>query len=219
VISGCQPGKRTLSSSRCNTASVRGRYAPGPTMKRSTRKRPRGAMELAKLTHRHLAITTVNASVAWGMLQKGQIQRVRQFLLSLNIEQFSHPKRFLPSLDRATKSLDRHLGGCRWGAARKFLNIFLRNITYNFCLRRKYRLGRVEALLEIPLDSFASKGLRGEREGKSLPRWVGVIHLKPETSAKYQAVASQVAARKNMRRVHLDLLFFRREKGPASQHS
>jgi hypothetical protein len=144
------------------------------------------------------------------MIRKGDIQCVRKFMDNLDIRQFSSPAKFAHSLDLATKSLAKRLPKGRWGAARKFLNIYLRNITYNFHLRQKYRLDRVESLLELPMDSFAAKGLHTEPEGNVLPRWKGVIHLTPESSAIYQVVAALVAARLTICRVHLDLHYWRR---------
>jgi hypothetical protein len=98
------------------------------------------------------------------------------------------------------------------GGRTKFINLFLRTATYNFYLRRKYKLDRIEPLLELPFDSFAAKELRSEREGKALSRWKGVIHLTPKVNAEYQAVAAQVAARMSTCRVHLDMMYWRREK-------
>jgi hypothetical protein len=145
------------------------------------------------------------------MMRKGEIKGVRQFLDDLDIEKFSKPRNFQSALERSTKLLARRLPRGGWGAARKFVNLFLRTATYNFYLRKKYKLDRIEALLELPLDSFAAKGLKSEPEGKTLPRWKGVIHLTPTVSTEYQAVAAQVAARMSTCRVHLDMLYWRRE--------
>ena len=99
-----------------------------------------------------------------------------------------------------------------WGAARKFVNIFLRDATYCFWLRDAFGLASVEPVLELPLDSFTAKGLRAEPEGVDLPRWPGVIHLTPLTSTQFQHVAQRVAERKRLDRVHLDLEYWRREE-------
>jgi hypothetical protein len=47
--------------------------------------------------------------------------------------------------------------GC---AARKALNIFLRDVFYNHYLREEYGFGRLEQWLELPLDMDAARGLR-----------------------------------------------------------
>jgi hypothetical protein len=143
------------------------------------------------------------------MIRKGDIEHVRGFLDRLNLSNFAEPTRFAQALDRATNSLARLLPKDRWGAARKFINIYLRNATYNHHLRRKYSLRRIEHLLELPLDSFTAQHLRDAPEGSALPRWKGVIHLTPEASAAYQAIAERVALRRSMHRVHLDVVFWR----------
>jgi hypothetical protein len=178
-------------------------------------KRASQRMRLAKLMHHHIAISAVGASTGRNMVPKDRIRYVRAFLSQLRIEQFAHPKRFHSALERATKRLTNHKPKCvkGWGASRKFINIFLRNVTYNAYLRREYKLARIERLLEIPIDKFAADGLRDEPEGRLLPnRFKGVIHIKPDQNAAYQKVASTVARRKRTHRVHLDLVYWRREK-------
>lgn len=157
----------------------------------------------------HLAISAVTPSAGRRMMRKGDIKRVRDFLDRLDITQFNRPNRFPTSLERATKSLARRLHPPRWGPARKFLNIYLRNITYNFYLRRTYRLHHIEALLELPMDSYAADGLRADHEGNSLPRWKGVIHLTHDANAVYQDAARHVAKGESICRVHLDMKYWR----------
>jgi hypothetical protein len=176
-------------------------------IERSMKQLSRGSNLVDQIRH-HLAISAVTPSAGRRMMREGDIKRVRVFLDKLDITQFNRPNRFPISLDRATKSLARRIP-LRWGAARKFLNIYLRNITYNFYLRRKYRLHRIEALLELPLDSYAADGLRADHEGNSLPRWKGVIHLTREANALYQDVARQVAKGESICRVHLDMKYWR----------
>jgi len=141
------------------------------------------------------------------MIRKGDIEHIRDFLDHINLRRFSNPATFHRALDRATISLAKLL-------PRKFLNIYLRNVTYNHYLRRAYSLHRIERLLELPMDSFAAKQLRRRRDGRALPRWKGVIHLTPEASMAYQAVADQIAKRELIHRVHLDVLFWRAPKKP-----
>jgi hypothetical protein len=89
-----------------------------------------------------------------------------------------------------------------WGLARKLVNIFLRDSLYTSYLRRAYRLSLAERLLEIPLDSITAKQIR--KRMPQLPRWQGVRHLDPHTSAAYQAAALLIAKREGVARVHLD---------------
>ena len=164
---------------------------------------------LTELIRHHYAISAVGPSVSRNMIRKGDIECIRDFLDRLKLKRFNDPATFRRALDRATTSLAKLLPKDRWGAARKFLNIYLRNVTYNHYLRRAYRLERVEHLLELPMDSFAAKQLRKRREGSALPRWKGVIHLTPEASAAYQDAAARVADRASIYRVHLDVIFWR----------
>jgi hypothetical protein len=146
------------------------------------------------------------------MIRKGDIEHIRRFLDRLDLRRFSDPAKFSRTVDRSTTALAKLLPKNRWGAARKFLNLYLRNATYNFYLRRAYRLDRVEHLLELPMDSYAAKELRKQCERRELPRWKGVIHLTSEANAAYQTFASKVAAREAIHRVHLDVRYWRSKK-------
>jgi hypothetical protein len=158
-----------------------------------------GSRKLIDRIRHPLAISAVGPSVGRRMMRKGDIKGVRDFLDNLDIKEFSRPRKFYTSLDRATKSLARHLPPNRWGASRKFINLFLRSATYNHYLRERYKLDRVEPLLELPLDSFSTKGLRREREGRTLPRWKGVIHLTPGSSEGMQLARGISASPRHQR--------------------
>jgi hypothetical protein len=98
-----------------------------------------------------------------------------------------------------------------WGACRKFLNIFLRGVVYQKYLVEHYDLHHVEPWLEVPLDSHVAKRLRREPGGrKAVPPWRTVIGLDARTNTKYQKFASEVAARRGIDRVHLDVIYWRR---------
>jgi hypothetical protein len=96
-----------------------------------------------------------------------------------------------------------------WGAARKAANLFLRDAVYNVDLSAEFRLSAVRSFLEVPLDRDIATGLLGQPEGSQLPEWSSIKGLKPETSAKYQLVASAVAIRNGVNRVDLDVYFWR----------
>lgn len=121
---------------------------------------------------------------------------------------------FACRLQRATDNLRMRLPrrARHWGAARKALNLFLRDCTYDYYLRRHYHLDRVEPWLEAPLDSNVAIALRREPEGSKLPRWDSLRRLKPTVSNQYQTVALRVARRKGIRRVHLDLYYWRADR-------
>lgn len=101
-----------------------------------------------------------------------------------------------------------------WGAARKGLNLFLRDICYNKYFADKYELptnfidnNEKLKLLEVPLDNDVATGLI--REFPQLPKWNRIRSLTKDQSDIYQKKASDLAAEKNIARVHLDLLFWR----------
>ena len=99
--------------------------------------------------------------------------------------------------------------GRAWGRARKALNIFLRDVTYNADLRDHYELGEIRGWLEVPLDSHVALGLRSEPEGSRLPGWPGIKHLRPEISKQYQSVAAAIAKRYGVSPVDLDVFYWR----------
>jgi hypothetical protein len=138
----------------------------------------------------------------------------QRFLRHLHIPSFvtESKGRFLQRLDATTNDLKDKLPCQSWGAARKFLNIFLREALYNRFLSEHYSLRVLERFLGVPLDRFVAVELRGERGGASLPRWRTIIGLEPPESAKYQAFARQVARKKKCARIHLDLWYWRRDE-------
>jgi len=72
-------------------------------------------------------------------------------------------------------------------------------------------LVKLERLLEIPVDSQVARQLK--HECKALPRWRGVKNLRAEENREYQRVAAGIAAHKGISRVHLDIWYWRAEKG------
>lgn len=164
---------------------------------------------------RCLAHTAIGPLTARKMGPSGTIDRVRSFLQQAALEDFvaEDASTFRKHLDRQTAAL-KDCAGVAWGAARKFLNIFLRDALYNRWMCAEFGLGKVEHWLELPLDSHTAKGLRQATEDHSemaqqLPRWPGVVNLTPELSNQYQRLASDVAALKQLARVHLDILYWR----------
>lgn len=120
---------------------------------------------------------------------------------------------FRSELDIATLELQQALpkDARNWGSARKFLNIFLRNCAYNKYTCEQYRLEKIEAWLEVPIDSHVVKGLKEEGKRGELPRWRTVISLTPSDNAEYQSFASVVAYREGVFRAHLDIKYWRRD--------
>ena len=103
-----------------------------------------------------------------------------------------------------------------WGAARKALNLFLRDVCYNAALAHALGLPRSEKAwterlqwLEVPLDGQVARELR--KWDNRLPAWKGIRKLDPTVSSRYQASALRLADELGTARVHLDLALWRRE--------
>lgn len=158
-----------------------------------------------------VARIAISASTARGR-ESGTVLAARGFLPAINLRSLAQldERAFARRLDHLTGKLcallpDRSDG---WGFARKFLNIFLRDSLYDAHLSRTFRLARIERWLEVPLDGDVGRRLLAEPEGASLPRWRTIYELDHATHLAFQQVASRVAARKGIARVHLDLLFW-----------
>jgi hypothetical protein len=90
-----------------------------------------------------------------------------------------------------------------WGAARKSVNLFMRDVLYNQYLSREHDIGHIEKWMEIALDSKVAEGLR--TRFPELPAWPGLKHLSQSLSDQYQDCAQQLAHDQGLSRVHLDI--------------
>lgn len=116
----------------------------------------------------------------------------------------------------------------KWGTARKCINLFLRNLVNHGLLWKDLELSESDfttdgpvSKLELPLDSYAIKGLKEEiqisermfdkTEIEALARF-SIVHLTPERSSVLQKMAKAIAQEKNICPVELDVLFWRREE-------
>jgi hypothetical protein len=164
--------------------------------------------EFIKAIQKMVAVGAIGPSALRGQGAPGVIAAAREFLAALALEQFAVPTqaRFDRVLDKATEDLQRAfpVRARHWGTARKALNLFLRDAFYNLYLHRSYGLGVAEKCFELPLDGITARALREENDARSLPRWHGVKYLDKKTSVLYQAFASELAKKRQIRRVHLD---------------
>lgn len=124
---------------------------------------------------------------------------------------------FLKILNQDTEKIKKSLPSKaqKWGAARKVINIFLRNLAYNKYICKKYKLDRMEKWLEVPLDRYVATGLRNTKLGKNLPSWPGIKNLQKGEKQnsdyqQYQAVAQSIAEKKRINRIDLDIIFWRK---------
>lgn len=165
---------------------------------------------------RYIAVTTVGPSALRNQGSKGVIKAAQQHLATIKLSRFRKHREppFIRALDEATTELKRSLpkGAQNWGAARKALNLFLRDICYNRFLSKKHGLSRIEPWMEIPLDSLVALALKRRAARRHLPPWPGLNGLTPRVSAKFQAFAKRVAADHGISRVHLDMHLWTRER-------
>jgi len=172
------------------------------------------------LIKRKVAQTSVGSSALRNQGAKGLIKISRHYFENeINLKEFKqqlYSDNFKEYLDNNTIRL-RNLfpvNGQSWGAARKGLNLFLRDVIYNHYLREYLNINSdsIKHLqkLEIPLDKDVAKGLYQEKENKSLKRWKSIKSLDQNTSDEYQNIALSVAERKGILRVHLDLEYWRK---------
>ncbi len=173
---------------------------------------------LLQLLQRRVASIAVGPSTARRMGPAGTIRAARSFLANLDLPGLSSVAAadYPCFLDHITDDFVRALphGARFWGSARKFLNIFLRDVFYTRQFCEAWPFSHLEAALEVPLDSHVALGLGSEPEGKLLPGWQTIIGLKAPVSARFQNVAAAVAQRRGFARVHLDLLYWRSETRP-----
>lgn len=108
-------------------------------------------------------------------------------------------------------------GARHWGAARKALNLFCRDVCCNTLLAGEVGLpsspkafNQSVRWLEVPLDKDVALGIR--EQDPSLPRWPGIRHVKPSESVAYQQAALAYAKRLGTARINLDLVLWRAAK-------
>jgi hypothetical protein len=172
--------------------------------------------EHIRLLQRRVASVAIGASTARQMGPPGTIAVARSFLAETDLSILSRlvPPKYPRTLDRLTDDLVRALpvGGRFWGAARKYLNIFVRDVFYSRQLCEVFPLDHLENSLELPLDSHVARALQSEPEGKGLCHWKTIKNLEKSASDCFQEVASAVARRRGISRVHLDLLYWRSDE-------
>lgn len=181
--------------------------------------------DFLKQVHRRIAIVSVGGSAIRNQGAAGLVDIARfYFENSISLDHFFVCLRdqgsFKQFLDYHTDQLVEEFpkGGKSWGAARKGLNLFFRDLVYNKFIAEKYGLARnfdkfneEVKQLEVPLDSYVAQGLF-QQSNKKLPRWISIKELKTEKSEQYQTFAVEYANELKIARVNLDLLFWQPSK-------
>ena len=105
-----------------------------------------------------------------------------------------------------------------WGAARKGLNLFFREIVYNKFFSNHYSIpenftsfNNYVKYMEVPLDRDVANGLIEDSNGL-LPKWNNIKQLTSTISESYQKQAFLIATKENIARINLDLKYWRQVK-------
>ena len=143
-------------------------------------------------------------------------ETAQNYLAKMNLNpliKVSSENEYRSFLDRHTKALSNKFpSGAKgnWGAARKAINIFLRDCLYNTYICNAFDMEKMSEWLELPLDSYTGKALK--KTNSKLPRWKTIKGLKAEVSDKFQQAALSQATKNQMDRVHLDIEYWRNGK-------
>ena len=175
-------------------------------------KRTRTPSSLPAIIQTFLAESAIGAAALRGQGAPGVVKTARQFLARLDLLRFAtrDRARFEKELDRQTERLRQAFprGARNWGAARKALNLFLRDAHYNVFLSRRFGLEKIGPFLEVPLDGVVAKQMRSLKGGRKLPRWKGVKYLTKEESNLRQLFLHDIAVSKGINRIHMDALLW-----------
>ena len=180
-------------------------------------------VEFLKLIHRRVAQTSVGPSAIRNQGASGLITISRNYF-EKNIDLTEFRKNltadsYADYLDKLTTDLRGRFpdGGKSWGAARKGLNLFFRDVVYNKYLADLLDIPgdykeNLKALinLEVPLDRDVATGLN--KTFDDLPRWTTIKDLNEKQSKFFQNKALIHADKKGIARIHLDLEFWRSDR-------
>ena len=141
------------------------------------------------------------------------IETARNYLKTMNLKplnKVSSQNDYLKYLDKHTIKLSQTFPkGAKgnWGAARKAINIFIRDCLYNQYLSAEYNLNKLEKWLEVPLDNDVATNIR--KKCKTLPTWKSIKSLTQDVSNQYQQCAQIIGNKEKVARVHLDIKYWR----------
>lgn len=178
--------------------------------------------EFLQHIHKRIAIVSVGGSAIRNQGASGMVDEARLYFKDqIELDEFFSVMKDETAyglfLDMHTINLRDKFreGGRRWGAARKGLNLFFRDLVYNKFIAEEFGLSQdfnqfndEIKYLEVPLDSFVAQGLF-DRSNSQLPKWISIKELTTATSELYQISALEVAKELKVARVHLDLILWR----------
>lgn len=179
--------------------------------------------EFLRQVHRRVAQTSVGPSAIRNQGASGLITISRSYFeKNINLSEFREKlikDSYIDYLDKLTTDLRNRFpdGGKSWGAARKGLNLFFRDVVYNKYLADSLNIPtdykeNLKALryLEVPLDRDVATGLN--KTFGDLPKWRTIKELNEKQSKLFQDRALIYADNKGIARVHLDLEFWRNDR-------
>lgn len=170
---------------------------------------------LATMQHA-VAVFAIGPSALRNQGESGVIDAAREFLAQLDLSSYMVKKReeFEVLHNSTTEILIQALPkkAQNWGAARKAINLFLRDILYNTYLAKRYQFSMIEKWLEIPLDSAVARGLRKRSNRGELTSWPGLKNLSMEVKFLFQSFAEELANKRGLARVHLDIYLWLQER-------
>ncbi|WP_346836553.1 hypothetical protein [Microbulbifer sp. SAOS-129_SWC] len=137
----------------------------------------------------------------------------RDFLCTIDLQHLSSEKdKFSENLANLTEKLRLKFpkGANNFGAARKSINIYLRDCLYNKYINEEFSLDHIASILELPLDSHVAKGLELTKHKPKLPKWDAIKRLKESENMLYQKYAGLVAGELRCNRVDLDVYLWRK---------
>jgi hypothetical protein len=159
-----------------------------------------------------IAEVCIGASALRGQGGSGLIQCCRDFFKRIDFSKIPmEQKEFAVWLETNTEELRATFPKVarNYGAARKALNLFLRDASYNVILNRAYDLDRLLPLLEVPVDSFTANHLHKYEPSIILKKWDSLKRVKDTELKKYQEAAQLLAEKWGINRVDLDAFFYR----------
>jgi hypothetical protein len=135
---------------------------------------------------RYIAASTIGPSTLRNPRASGVSETAQKYVAVVDLSAFSAQNEddYLAALNAQTKLLQTAfpLGARNWSAARKALNIFLRDICYNRFLCERHRLAASGEWMEIPLDKLVATALKRKASQGKLPPWPGLNQLTAEIS-------------------------------------
>ncbi len=179
--------------------------------------------EFLKQVKRRVAQISVGASAIRNQGASGLIKTSREYFENtidlLEFRDLLTTDKYADYLDRLTIDLKNKFGegGQNWGAARKGLNLFFRDVVYNKYLADFLKVPtddqenlKMIRNLEVPLDKDVATGLTSVF--RDLPKWTTIKKLDDKQSKQFQDKALSYSESKGIARVHLDLGFWRRDR-------